>query len=166
MLSIRNKCILSIFILFISLLSIGAVSESNVWVFFSPNPNTEKAVIKFIDGTRSELRIAAYSLTNKNIAQSLKTAKAKGITLRIICDKAQSQIRNAQCTQLGGKVDKRSGLMHNKFIVRDDDGLLTGSFNFTNNAVYNNRENFLIIKSKTLAKVYAEEFDKLYKNNT
>jgi phosphatidylserine/phosphatidylglycerophosphate/cardiolipin synthase-like enzyme len=56
--------------------------------------------------------------------------------------------------------------MHNKFIIRDSKCVLTGSFNFTDNAVYNNRENFIIICDKEIAKAYQQEFNKILQNNT
>lgn len=42
--------------------------------------------------------------------------------------------------------------MHNKYLVIDSDYVATGSFNWTKAAVKTNKENILLIKSKTLVK--------------
>jgi phosphatidylserine/phosphatidylglycerophosphate/cardiolipin synthase-like enzyme len=55
--------------------------------------------------------------------------------------------------------EERSGpLMHNKFCVFDEEEVWTGSWNPTQN---NKADNVVIIRSKTLAENYLEEFDEL-----
>ena len=52
--------------------------------------------------------------------------------------------------------------MHNKFCVIDLSVVITGSFNWTAQAVQHNQENILFFENKDIAKVYAEEFEKLW----
>ena len=49
-------------------------------------------------------------------------------------------------------------LMHNKFCILDNEIVVTGSMNPTNNGVYKNNNNMIIIFSKYLARNYLEEF--------
>lgn len=93
-------------------------------------------------------------------------AQKRNVKVRTICDKQQSQIKSAKCKDLGGRIDKASGLMHNKVLIQDNECVLTGSFNFTNNAVSPNRENFIVICDKDVAQTYTDEFNKLWKENT
>jgi phosphatidylserine/phosphatidylglycerophosphate/cardiolipin synthase-like enzyme len=132
---------------------------------FSPNKDNGKKVAEFISKAKT-LDVAIYSLTNPEIAEAIKNVKKSATKVRVICDKQQAQIKNGLCASVGGKIDKKSGLMHNKFIVRDNECVLTGSFNFTNNAIRSNRENFIIICDKETAQAYTNEFEKLWKNNT
>lgn len=135
-------------------------------IAFSPNKANGEVVADFIKDSKKSLDVAAYSLTSATIGDALKTAKKRlGKSFRLLCDKQQSQIKSALCTSIGGSIDKKSGLMHNKFIVRDNECVLTGSFNFTNNAIYPNRENFIIICDKEVAEAYSKEFNLLWKNN-
>lgn len=135
-------------------------------VFFSPSRDNEKTVVDYISKSRSTLEVATYSLTNRAIGEAINKSREKGITTRVLCDKQQAQIKSALCKEVKGKIDKKSGLMHNKFIVRDGLCVLTGSFNFTDNAINNNRENFIIICRKDVAKKYQDEFNRLWENNT
>ncbi len=53
--------------------------------------------------------------------------------------------------------------MHDKFAVIDEAVVLTGSFNWTSQAVKNNQENILFIENSELADKYMQEFNKLWK---
>lgn len=132
---------------------------------FSPNKNNGKKLVEFISKSKKSLDIAIYSITSEEIAKGFELVKKKDINFRMLCDKQQSTIKAAMCSRLGGVIDKKSGLMHNKFIVRDNECVLTGSFNFTNNAIKTNRENFVIICDKDVAEKYTNEFNKLWEYN-
>ncbi len=56
--------------------------------------------------------------------------------------------------------------MHNKFAVIDMSVIITGSFNWTTQAVQHNQENILFFENKDIAKLYAEEFEKLWNSFT
>ena len=58
--------------------------------------------------------------------------------------------------------DQIRNLMHNKFVVIDNSVVITGSFNWSNQAVNYNQENILIIENKILAERYSNEFNKLW----
>jgi phosphatidylserine/phosphatidylglycerophosphate/cardiolipin synthase-like enzyme len=57
-------------------------------------------------------------------------------------------------------IDSRHAIAHNKIIIIDRETVITGSFNFTKAAEEKNAENLLIIKSKELAKIYIENWNK------
>ncbi len=52
-------------------------------------------------------------------------------------------------------------LMHNKFCIMDNEIVITGSMNPTENGVYKNNNNMIIIFSKYLARNYLEEFKEI-----
>ncbi|MDI3544083.1 MAG: hypothetical protein PWQ28_364 [Candidatus Woesearchaeota archaeon] len=56
-----------------------------------------------------------------------------------------------------------SGLMHNKFCIFDNETLLTGSMNPTENGFFKNNNNVLIINSGCLAEAYFDEFNEILK---
>ncbi len=139
-------------------------SEKGV-VYFSPNKNNEAVVVKFISDSKVSLDVAIYSITNKSISDAIKLAKKRFVKSRVLCDKQQVSVKTSKCKDVGGVTDNRSGLMHHKFIIRDNKCVLTGSFNFTDNAIYRNRENFIIICDEEVARKYTDEFNNLWKNN-
>ena len=52
--------------------------------------------------------------------------------------------------------------MHHKFAVIDRSVVVTGSFNWTGQAVKFNQENILFYENKELAKKYSDEYEKLW----
>ncbi len=54
--------------------------------------------------------------------------------------------------------------MHHKFAVIDCSVVVTGSFNWTTQAVKNNQENILFYENKELAVKYLEEYNNLWES--
>lgn len=53
-------------------------------------------------------------------------------------------------------------LMHHKFVIIDDDILITGSANWTMQALFGNTENIIITNHSVLVKRFVDEFKKLW----
>ena len=53
------------------------------------------------------------------------------------------------------------GIMHNKFCIIDTHVVITGSYNWSNNAEFKNDENIEISNDFNLAKTYSKEFRRL-----
>jgi cardiolipin hydrolase len=52
--------------------------------------------------------------------------------------------------------------MHNKYAIIDESVIVTGSFNWTTQAINNNQENLLFYEHKELAAPSVKEFNKLW----
>jgi phosphatidylserine/phosphatidylglycerophosphate/cardiolipin synthase-like enzyme len=52
--------------------------------------------------------------------------------------------------------------MHHKFAILDHAVVLTGSFNWTVQAVKNNQENILFLENPAIANIYLEEFNRIW----
>ena len=57
----------------------------------------------------------------------------------------------------------RSGKMHHKVIIIDDETVITGSYNYSKNAENSNDENILIIKNAKIASRYFKEFKRCWR---
>ena len=78
-----------------------------------------------------------------------------GVVLTIICG----------CVCAVGiqvRQDKTPFFMHHKFMLLDGHTLMTGSFNWTRQAIMGNNENLLITNHDDLVHAYSEEFEKLW----
>ena len=58
--------------------------------------------------------------------------------------------------------DKRSAIMHHKFLVVDGQAVWTGSTNLTPTSLYAHNNNALILQSAELADAYTTEFERLF----
>lgn len=140
-------------------------------VCFSPEGDCDLQVVQLIDRTLAggTLDLSIYSLNRESIVSALLRARARNVRVRLVLDsmqigdpKEQPQLQRLLAAGVPMKRDTHSGIMHNKFVVRDAQEFLTGSFNFTNNASENNDENMLVWDCQRLALVYATKFEQLW----
>ncbi|WP_068085071.1 phospholipase D-like domain-containing protein [Polycladidibacter stylochi] len=63
------------------------------------------------------------------------------------------------------RTDFNPRIFHQKFIVRDNDSVLTGSTNFTHTGTHRNLNHILIVENEEFAKIFAVEFDEISKGH-
>jgi phosphatidylserine/phosphatidylglycerophosphate/cardiolipin synthase-like enzyme len=133
-------------------------------VCFSPGGNCLSSITAEIENAKAEIRIQAYSLSSKPIADAVVNAKEAGINVEIILDKSSSVAQNnaVYFDSLKGiptYLDARHTVADNNVIIIDKGTVITGSFNFTKEADTKNAENLLIIKSDRLASTYLDNWE-------
>jgi len=147
----------------------GQGIQGDIQVFFSPNGGGQQAIVKEIGRAKSEILVAMYFLTERDISWTLVKAKERGLKVKVVLDQGQRTQKYAKGRFLSKKgvpvryEYKSSGLLHDKFAVIDNRIVITGSFNWTASAELRNNENLLVIFSPDLARKYKEEFLKLWK---
>ena len=141
----------------------------NTEIYFSPDGDTANRIIKAIDNSNSAIDLAIFDLTSQEIKQAFERAKNRGIKVRIIADSRQSKGEHSVVQTLideGFDIrirhGKGRGIMHNKFAIFDNKLLITGSYNWTNNAEHNNYENAIFISDPETIKKYQQEFDNIW----
>ena len=117
-----------------------------------------KNVISELKNAKSEVYIAIYSFTNREIAKAIRDSAKNGVKYKIIFDE-QSNIDNDKsqigylaklknvkvCTLKGkSKNGKYYGIMHNKLALIDNRLIILGSANWSKSAFEINYENLLI----------------------
>jgi len=138
---------------------------AQVQVYFSPRGGCTEAIVSVIGQAKSEILVQAYSFTSAPIAKALVEAHKRGVRVQVILDRSQRKEKysSADFTAHAGiptYIDAAHAIAHNKVMVIDQAVVITGSFNFTKAAEGNNAENLLVIRSKDLAKVYIENWEK------
>ncbi len=106
--------------------------------------------------------------TDKEIANELLKKHKEGINIQVIVnDDETTEKYGLDFSSKGiefykGNPSSNFGkkIMHNKFCVIDLKKVIHGSYNWTNNAKYNN-ESITITESRELAEEFAEHFIKL-----
>jgi phosphatidylserine/phosphatidylglycerophosphate/cardiolipin synthase-like enzyme len=132
----------------------------------------------FIAATQHRLDVAIYDLRDPGVLAALKAAADRGIALRLLYDAGPAQhggpvadpkpgttgdaIKQAGLAAYATPYPEHSGqLMHNKFLIRDDTDVWTGSANFTGGGLRLQDNNCLTITSPALAAAYTTEFQAL-----
>ena len=137
-------------------------------VYFFPNPNNEIYVINMLQTCKNTMDIAIFTMTNIKFANVITNLFNRGVKIRIIADGECCKMQTSNIyslAALGIEVktdDSVRYYMHHKFAVIDNSVVITGSFNWTSQAVNHNQENILFLENKNLAKKYANEFQRLW----
>ncbi|MCD8339324.1 MAG: phospholipase D-like domain-containing protein [Burkholderiales bacterium] len=143
--------------------SVYAVEHAEVEVFFSPYGGARDKIISEIDNAQKEVKMLAYIMTDKEIADALIRAKRRGLDVIAIIDPHLNNDKNNQDKRLNESgvptyIDYRHNLAHNKVIVIDDDKVLTGSYNYYVDSDTVNAENMAVLKSESVNKKYKDNF--------
>ena len=142
--------------------------SKDVEIYFAPDSDIEKRLLARIHHAKHSIYFLAYAFTNQNIAQALADAHHRGVVVKGVFDEAQdkyqkySRYRWLKSKGLSVKYDQNRYKLHDKIIIIDESVVVTGSYNFTLKANRKNAENIMVIKSKSIAKEYINEFDKIY----
>jgi len=150
--------------LFISLTLIAPCLSDEV--YFSPNGGVATHIIEAINNADKTIDLAIFDFTSNEIKDALLEAKERGIKIRIIAEKRQSRgLRSIIPILVKEGFDikimrgKGGGIMHNKFAIIDGSLLITGSYNWTNNAEKFNYENTVFLSSLEIIGQYQKEFE-------
>lgn len=162
-------------ILYVILFSLPSIGQEpsprpTIAVYFSPHGGAQAAIVAAIGQAEKTVHVQAYFLTAAPIADALTTAQKRGVNVDVILDRKASGSTASQHKKLlaGGidvYVDGHEKIAHNKIIVIDSARVLTGSYNFTNNADKDNGENLLDIQDKALAEKYEANWQEHLKHS-
>jgi phosphatidylserine/phosphatidylglycerophosphate/cardiolipin synthase-like enzyme len=137
-------------------------------VGFSPGGTALIVVENAIGAAKSEILMACYEFTSRDIAEALEAAAYRGVKVRIVADWKASHDRFTQVGVLQDagipiRLDRHYAIHHNKFIVIDGTSLETGSFNYTTSADRHNAENALVLWNvPQIAEIYGREWERLW----
>lgn len=160
-------------LLFLSGVLIGMLLFQLGYVFIFPvaitpvfSPEDGYDVISFIDGAEKSLDIEMYVFTSEQVMDSLQRAKDRGVEIRIIIEKRVIGGQNAgiysELAARGFNVKYASydyALTHSKFIIRDGKDVLIGSHNFSDSALFKNREASVILRHAPTVMKFMEIFE-------
>jgi len=143
-----------------------------------------QVIADYIDKANESVDVAMYNMNaagGVKIATALNAARARGVQVRFIFGGESANtglsllsggptgIPKLRDRNVGGPAAlQRTGTgNHNKFIVIDPESrlnsyVITGSGNFTNNNLFTDPNNFIIIQDQALARAYRTEFDEMW----
>src|SRR5262245_62779460 len=115
----------------------GAIPELRV--YFSPRGGCQDSLVQELQKSRKEILVQAYSFTADPLTYALVDAKKRGIDVQVLLDKSNETERHSDLKILLDQgvqplVDHDHAIAHNKIVIVDGKVVVTGSYNFTNQA--------------------------------
>ena len=138
-------------------------------------------LLSLINSSKNSINIAAYGWDNiPKLNNALIKAKERGVKIKLVYDRTNdidkyyykgtpTLIKLADISVSDYVKDKPSFtkfLMHNKFMIFDDNIVYTGSVNFSTTGLSGfNGNSIVIINSKEIANLYNTEFNQMLNGN-
>ena len=132
----------------------------------------EGRLIEKIDAAQNSIHIASFEFDLTPVAQALIAARQRGVDVRWVTDDengmeadgepGRGQFAMLRQASIEVRADTRSALMHNKFWIFDRQIVWTGSTNITENGVFKQDNNTIVIHSPELASIYEGEFAEMW----
>ena len=139
----------------------------SVQTFFSPRGGGRQAVLDEVMKAKKHIRLMTFSFTDVELGMLIGDKAESGVRVEGVFDRWLAASRYSLYSKFKEKgisvwLDGNEALMHHKVILLDDSTVITGSFNFSQNAEANNNEALLIIRNAPdLVKAYDDEFNRL-----
>jgi phosphatidylserine/phosphatidylglycerophosphate/cardiolipin synthase-like enzyme len=168
------------FILFVLTFVSLAIRAQDIKVYFNQSVNNsisiytdaqtsahlDDTICKLIDMANNTLDIAVWDNGNDQIVACINDAYDRGVQVRYI---TSSNAINSALSGLNPGIpvlERNAGLtsnvMHNKFIIVDDNYVLTGSMNFGDGAIFDDYNNIVLLHDASIALTYTIEFNEMW----
>jgi phosphatidylserine/phosphatidylglycerophosphate/cardiolipin synthase-like enzyme len=183
-----KKCLVLFLVSFLLILTVGCSTMSSAttnqpiaqektapptaelsYYFSRADQHPDQTLIGIINSTDSTLDIAIYSMTKPDMVNAIAAAKKRGAAVRIITDRqeagSKAQKKELAILKKDGisiKVNSHKGLMHLKVTIADDSTATTGSYNYTDEATYDNDEVLVVIRDPGVARGWESEFRQMW----
>lgn len=159
--------------IFILLLGSNAYSSTGCSLesYFSPVDNIENIIVSNIKNSKVSIQCSLYGISNYAIVDSLINIKSKKPKLDVVIalDKSQASAFYSAHTKLQQAginivIKKSYSLEHNKYCIIDNWLVMSGSYNFSNAAKYQDNT-FYIIRCDPEAKKHINNFNNIIKRD-
>lgn len=136
-----------------------------IQTLFAAEDDVLDAIISQLNQAQTSIHFLAFSFTEDSIGDAVLTRANAGVAVSGIFERVGSETSFSEmtrffCAGLDVRQDGNPFILHHKVIIVDERIVLTGSFNFSQNATTVNDENMLIIDDPALAQQYMAEFDR------
>jgi phosphatidylserine/phosphatidylglycerophosphate/cardiolipin synthase-like enzyme len=134
---------------------------------FAPEDECAEQLIRLVNQAQQSIRFMAFSLTHDGLGQAIRTQAGTGRLVQGVFETRGSETEYSEygrMQQQGLDVwqDGNPYTLHHKVLIIDDNTVVLGSFNFSNNADEANDENILVIHNTEIAGQFMAEFQRVY----
>jgi phosphatidylserine/phosphatidylglycerophosphate/cardiolipin synthase-like enzyme len=144
------------------------IDGTRVDTFFSPDDGVLAALVPVLESAQESIYFLAYSFTSNQLGEIVRQQAEAELMIGGVMD--DEQVRSNQGTEfdpfrqadLDVRIDGIDGLMHHKVFIVDEQIVVMGSYNFSQNAEERNDENLLIIYDPVIAEQFIFEFQRVH----
>ena len=141
---------------------------ADISIIFAAEADEIPALTAEIEKAQEAIRIMTFVFSLDELADAmLERMIDGGVLVQGIFEKRNStaswsQLPPLHCAGAHMRQDGNRYTLHHKVFIIDDHTVITGSFNYSNNAAKNNDENIVIVRSRDIARLYLDEWGYLW----
>jgi phosphatidylserine/phosphatidylglycerophosphate/cardiolipin synthase-like enzyme len=142
-----------------------------IQVFFAAEDDVISHLIPMVQSAQHSVRFMAFSFTHDGLGEAMLQLADDGVDVQGIFETRGSETEYSEmphlfCAGVPVRQDGNPGTFHHKVIIIDDETVITGSLNFSENADESNDENVVVIRNADIARLYLQEFDRRWAEAT
>lgn len=134
------------------------IAEQKIELSFFPDERRgPECIKKLLDTAQKSIRVAMFTWTRHDFAESVIAAKKRGVKVEVVIDHCAGKGAGSKIVEYlrrGGipvRLSQGTGLLHHKLLYIDGKTLLHGSANWTEAAFTKNEDCFIILHNLTEA---------------
>jgi len=140
------------------------INGTKVKVLFAAEDEIMDELIHLVEGADKSIIFMAFSFTHDDLGDAVLKMAQSGVNVQGIFETRGSETEYSEmtsfyCNDILVRQDGNPGTFHHKVIVIDGEIVITGSLNFSNNAIESNDENVVIIYNAEMASLFLQEFE-------
>ena len=134
-----------------------------IQIYFASENEVIDVLLAEVSNAQTSIRFMTFSFTRDDLGEAILDRAEAGVDVQGVFETTGSETQFAEmprmlCAGLDVRQDGNNGILHHKVFIIDEATVITGSFNYSNNAVESNDENVLIIRDADIAALYIDEF--------
>ena len=143
------------------------IGDTLIETCFAPEDECANKLVETINQAQQSIRFMAFSFTHDGMGQAIQERAEAGVEVQGVFEKRGSNTEYSefgwmQKQNLDMLQDGNPYTLHHKVFIIDDKTVVSGSFNFSNNADEANDENFLVIHNPDIAAQFLAELERVY----
>ncbi|CAD8064085.1 unnamed protein product [Paramecium primaurelia] len=148
------------------------LNKEEIQHLFFPNKRNFHIYVEFLKQCQKKLIVCMYQISHKILVNILIDLSLNGRDIQIVTNSNNddNKVKSTLLMMIQSSLEKikiavyekQLCLMHSKYCVIDDQIIMTGSANWTNNAFRKNIESVVILKNEKEAQLYTCEFGKVW----
>ncbi len=149
-----------------------ALGAGEVSILFGAEGDEITVMLNEIASARHSIHFMTFVFSLDELAHAmLRQTEEHAVQVRGIFERRNSLaswsvLPTLYCAGAGLRQDGNPNLLHHKVIIIDAETVITGSLNFSKNAVHSNDENLLIIRHPEIAALYLDEWQRQWDSAT
>lgn len=125
-------------------------------------------LFKGLQQAKYSISVCILTIASRELGDILISAHQAGVIVRVITNDEQlmfsgTQVNRLRCAGIQVRVDTTAFLMHHKFVVVDGELLMSGSLNWTTQAICGNQENVIVTSEPKLVQPFTNQFEILWR---